>query len=104
MKRKTAMRLMLWTCLVVLCVANTSTSSTTTTTTSKITTTLKPIRQHSNNDFFSAQCTSHMYQVSMKSFAAIWICLNVVLLLISFCVVLRHCCFQNFTTTTVAGY
>ncbi|AKI29773.1 envelope glycoprotein N [Mandrillus leucophaeus cytomegalovirus] len=103
MKRKIAMRLVLWTCLVALCVANSSSSSTTSTT-SATTTTLKPIKPHNNADFFSAQCTSHMYQVSMKSFAAVWICLNVVLLVISFCVVLRHCCFQNFTTTTVAGY
>ncbi|AEV80609.1 envelope glycoprotein N [Cercopithecine betaherpesvirus 5] len=105
MKRETAMKLLMWTCFTVLCVASNSTSTTTSTTkTSTATTTLKPIKPHNNADFFSAQCTSHMYQVSMRSFAAIWICLNVVLLLISFCVVLRHCCFQNFTTTTVAGY
>ncbi|QQL09703.1 Ba102 [Baboon cytomegalovirus] len=103
MRNKTAMRLFLWTWMAVLCVANSSTSSSASTSTTA-TTTLKPIKPHSNADFFSAQCTSHMYEVSMKSFAAIWICLNILLLVISFAVVLRHCCFQNFTTTTVAGY
>ncbi|QQL10041.1 Cy102 [Cynomolgus cytomegalovirus] len=104
MHRKTMMRLFLWACLAVICVANNTSSAPTTTSKSTTVTTLKPIRQHANDDFYTAHCTSHMYQVSLRSFASIWICMNVVILIISFFVVLRHCCFQNFTTTTVAGY
>ncbi|QQL11297.1 Rh102 [macacine betaherpesvirus 3] len=104
MHRKTMMRLFLWACLAVICVANNTSSTPTTTSKTAVVTTLKPMKKHADAHFYDADCTSHMYHVNLRSFASIWICMNVVILIISFFVVLRHCCFQNFTTTTVAGY
>ncbi|AEV80923.1 envelope glycoprotein N [Saimiriine betaherpesvirus 4] len=54
--------------------------------------------------FYDVGCTSHTYELSMQSFAAIWLCCNIVVLLCSFGVVLKHFCFQTFTVSTTKGY
>ncbi|APA45457.1 envelope glycoprotein N [Human betaherpesvirus 5] len=89
----------------------TSTTTTTTTTTSTTSTRLSStthdpnvMRRHANDDFYKAHCTSHMYELSLSSFAAWWTMLNALILMGAFCIVLRHCCFQNFTATTTKGY
>nr|ALJ55919.1 glycoprotein N [Human betaherpesvirus 5]ALJ55953.1 glycoprotein N [Human betaherpesvirus 5] len=88
----------------------TSTTTTTTTTTSTTSTRLSStthdpnvMRRHANDDFYKAHCTSHMYELSLSSFAAWWTMLNALILMGAFCIVLRHCCFQNFTATTTKG-
>ncbi|AHJ83635.1 envelope glycoprotein N [Human betaherpesvirus 5] len=89
----------------------TSTTTTTITTTSTTSTRLSStthdpnvMRRHANDDFYKAHCTSHMYELSLSSFAAWWTMLNALILMGAFCIVLRHCCFQNFTATTTKGY
>nr|AAM82412.1 structural glycoprotein gpUL73 [Human betaherpesvirus 5] len=62
------------------------------------------MRRHANDDFYKAHCTSHMYELSLSSFAAWWTMLNALILMGAFCIVLRHCCFQNFTATTTKSY
>nr|WMN01616.1 envelope glycoprotein [Human betaherpesvirus 5] len=90
-----------------------ATTSTTTATSTSSTTSTKPgstthdpnvMRRHANDDFYKAHCTSHMYELSLSSFAAWWTMLNALILMGAFCIVLRHCCFQNFTATTTKGY
>ncbi|ACT81909.1 envelope glycoprotein N [Human betaherpesvirus 5] len=90
-----------------------ATTSTTTATSTSSTTSTKPgstthdpnvMRPHAHNDFYNAHCTSHMYELSLSSFAAWWTMLNALILMGAFCIVLRHCCFQNFTATTTKGY
>ncbi|AQN71367.1 envelope glycoprotein N [Human betaherpesvirus 5] len=92
-------------------VATTSATTTTTTTLSTTSTKLSStthgpnvMRRHANDDFYKAHCTSHMYELSLSSFAAWWTMLNALILMGAFCIVLRHCCFQNFTATTTKGY
>ncbi|AKI18315.1 envelope glycoprotein N [Human betaherpesvirus 5] len=94
-----------------LTVATTSATTTTTTTLSTTSTKLSStthdpnvMRRHANDDFYKAHCTSHMYELSLSSFAAWWTMLNALILMGAFCIVLRHCCFQNFTATTTKGY
>ncbi|ACS91998.1 envelope glycoprotein N [Human betaherpesvirus 5] len=89
------------------------TTSTTPTTTTTTLTSTKPgstthnpnvMKRHDHDDFYNAHCTSHMYELSLSSFAAWWTMLNALILMGAFCIVLRHCCFQNFTATTTKGY
>ncbi|AHJ82290.1 envelope glycoprotein N [Human betaherpesvirus 5] len=91
----------------------TATTTTTTMSTTSLTTTTKPsstthdpnvMKRHTHDDFYKAHCTSHMYELSLSSFAAWWTMLNALILMGAFCIVLRHCCFQNFTATTTKGY
>nr|WMN01610.1 envelope glycoprotein [Human betaherpesvirus 5] len=90
-----------------------ATTSTTTATSTSSTTSTKPgstthdpnvMKRHTHDDFYKAHCTSHMYELSLSSFAAWWTMLNALILMGAFCIVLRHCCFQNFTATTTKGY
>nr|AAM82403.1 structural glycoprotein gpUL73 [Human betaherpesvirus 5] len=81
-----------------------TTSSTTSTKLSSTTHDPNVMRRHANDDFYKAHCTSHMYELSLSSFAAWWTMLNALILMGAFCIVLRHCCFQNFTATTTKGY
>ncbi|CAG7582636.1 envelope glycoprotein N [Human betaherpesvirus 5] len=90
-----------------------ATTTTTTMSTTSSTTTTKPsstthdpnvMKRHTHDDFYKAHCTSHMYELSLSSFAAWWTMLNALILMGAFCIVLRHCCFQNFTATTTKGY
>ncbi|AEV80768.1 envelope glycoprotein N [Aotine betaherpesvirus 1] len=74
--------------------------------TSKTTLSIVPTspKATSKPTFYDVTCTSHTYELSMHSFAAIWMCVNVVILLCSFGVVLKHFCFQTFTISTTKGY
>ncbi|AAM00712.1 envelope glycoprotein N [Panine betaherpesvirus 2] len=63
-----------------------------------------PMKIHNNSDFYNENCTSHMYHISFKVFAAWWTLINLFILVGAFCMVLRHCCFQTFTSATTKGY
>lgn len=55
-------------------------------------------------DFYHVRCHSHTYELSATSFAALWTFSNMIILLCSFSVFLKHCCYKTFTTDTSKGY
>lgn len=56
------------------------------------------------NDFRSAACHSHVYELSISSFASVWMLINVVVFSCSFGVFMKHCCYKTFTSDTSKGY
>ncbi|AGE11542.1 GP73 [Caviid betaherpesvirus 2] len=54
--------------------------------------------------FYDVGCVSHAYNVSIRSFASLWILGNVFILLCSFGIFLRHCCYRSFASETARGY
>ncbi|AAK57118.1 T73 [Tupaiid betaherpesvirus 1] len=56
------------------------------------------------SDFYEAHCHSHVYEISISSFAAVWILLNFAVFACAVGVFLKHCCYQTFATATSKGY
>lgn len=54
--------------------------------------------------FYDTGCHSHTYELSMTSFAAMWIAANFAILACAFGVFLKHCCYKTFTGDTSKGY
>lgn len=58
----------------------------------------------SNADFYSPECHSHTYEISIKSFSTIWLMFNFIVLFCSFGVFLKFWCYKAFANETVKGY
>lgn len=60
-------------------------------------------RKHAES-FYKVQCHAHTYELSISSFASVWILVNCCTLLCAFVVFLKHWCFKIFTDEAVKGY
>lgn len=63
-----------------------------------------PTTRVPGHDFYGVECRSHVYELSMGSFASVWIMVNFITLICSFAVFLKHWCYKTFTHDTSKGY
>ncbi|AFX83388.1 B73 [Murid betaherpesvirus 8] len=55
-------------------------------------------------DFYHVDCHSHYFELSIKSFSAIWMCINAIVFVCAFAVFMKHWCYKAFTSDTSKGY
>ncbi|AFK83910.1 B73 [miniopterid betaherpesvirus 1] len=63
-----------------------------------------PTAHAPGHDFYGVGCRSHAYELSIGSFASVWIMVNFITLICSFAVFLKHWCYKTFTQDTSKGY
>nr|WEG69899.1 envelope glycoprotein N [Mastomys natalensis cytomegalovirus 3]WEG70319.1 envelope glycoprotein N [Mastomys natalensis cytomegalovirus 3]WEG70459.1 envelope glycoprotein N [Mastomys natalensis cytomegalovirus 3]WEG70599.1 envelope glycoprotein N [Mastomys natalensis cytomegalovirus 3]WEG70879.1 envelope glycoprotein N [Mastomys natalensis cytomegalovirus 3] len=56
------------------------------------------------DNFFEVNCHSHFYELSIQSFASVWMMINAVVFFCAFSVFLKHWCYKAFTSDTAKGY